>query len=212
MYAQISPGGSGRERLFFVPSVECHNKGKQFVVKIANILVNQNVSQYSRENSLQKVYEEDCFKLTFPRKNTENMKLNRTGKISPLEIETKSTIISKKSTEAQITPTERSTKLLNTRKDPHTQKLSETTETSSKATIPETSILSTKKPLNIKIGDSQEEFHISLTAVINVVEDNALGENTSKVEGNGTLPDSSNIKHGKSEIPAESTSDVFLDI
>ena len=62
MYAVISPGAAGRDRLFFVPSVECHNKGKQFVVKIANILVNQTISQYSRESSLQQVYEEDCLK------------------------------------------------------------------------------------------------------------------------------------------------------
>ena len=141
MYALISPGGAGRDRLFFVPSVECHNKGKQFVVKIANILVNQTISQYSRESSLQEVYEEDCLKLTFPRKNTENMKLNRTGKISPLEIETKSTMISKNRTEAPITPTERSTKILYPRKET----LSETRETSTKATITETSIKSTNK-------------------------------------------------------------------
>ena len=91
MYAQISPGGAGRDRLFFVPSEECHNKGKEFVVKIVNILTSQTISQFSRESSLQRVYEEDCLKVIFPRKNSENMKLNRTWKISPLEIETKLT-------------------------------------------------------------------------------------------------------------------------
>ena len=43
MYAQISPGGAGRDRLFFVPSEECHNKGKEFVVKIVNILTSRTI-------------------------------------------------------------------------------------------------------------------------------------------------------------------------
>ena len=68
IYALISPGGAGRDRLFFVPSVECHNMGKKFVVKIVNILTSQTISQYSQESSLQRVYEEHCLKVVFPRK------------------------------------------------------------------------------------------------------------------------------------------------
>ena len=117
MYAQISPGGAGRDRLFFVPSEECHNKGKEFVVKIVNTLTSRTISEYSRESSLQRVYEEDCFEVIFPHKNSENMKLNRTGKINHLDMETKLTIISRKSTKVPIISTKRSTRLLITRKD-----------------------------------------------------------------------------------------------
>ena len=104
MYAFISPGGAGRERLFFVPSLECHNKGKEFVVKIVDILVNKTISEYWRDDSLQKVYEDDCLKLKNMRKNSENIKLNRRGKISTKvltttsENETKTTIITQLAT------------------------------------------------------------------------------------------------------------------
>ena len=134
MYAFISPGGAGRERLFFVPSLECHNKGKEFVVKIVDILVNKTISEYWRDDSLQKVYEDDCLKMQKLRKNIENIKLNRRGKIS--------------------------TKVLTT-----------TSENETKTTI--ITQLAT-------IEDPRDFFNISLTAFINVIENDSLINDQSK--------------------------------
>ena len=47
MYALISPG-EGRERLFFVPSNECHDKGEEFVVKVVEAILDKNKATGSR--------------------------------------------------------------------------------------------------------------------------------------------------------------------
>ena len=63
------------ERLVFVPSAECHDRGKQLVVDTVRILINKTMSVRVRDESLRLVYEESCLnKLALEDKDRSSVK------------------------------------------------------------------------------------------------------------------------------------------
>ena len=55
----ISLGG-GSQRLFYIPSTECHNKGLHFVDKVTDTLTQGNISKEEQSKMVDDIYEEFC--------------------------------------------------------------------------------------------------------------------------------------------------------
>ena len=55
--------GGGNQRLFYIPSTECHNQGLHFVDKVTDALIRGDVSKVEHTKIIDDIYEEFCQEL-----------------------------------------------------------------------------------------------------------------------------------------------------